>query len=158
MSANGATPGRLFGRAEVDTSTFFATVAGFYRVVPSERVNLDVLAGARVWYVDSEIDLSAGLLPGRSVQDDETWVDPLIGLRWSTQLGRGFFLAGAADIGGFGVASDLTWELLGTLGYQFGDRISVRAGYRHLEVDYESGGFVWDVELSGPIIGATFRF
>lgn len=71
---------------------------------------------------------------------------------------RGFFIAGAADVGGFGVASDYTWKLSGTLGYQFSDWFSARAGYRHLKVDYEDGGFVWDVELSGPIVGASFRF
>jgi hypothetical protein len=158
LSTDGATPGPVFGDAEVDTSTFFATVAGFYQVVAGERISLDVLAGARVWYVDTEIALSAGLLPARSVQDDEVWADPLIGLRWHGHLGRGFFLGGAADIGGFGVASDSTWQLLGTLGYQFNDRFSVRAGYRRLEVDYENDGFVWDVEMSGPIVGATFRF
>ena len=158
LSADGATPGPLFGDAEVDTSTFFATVAGFYQVVAGERISLDVFAGARVWYVDTEIDLGAGLLPARSVQDDEVWADPLIGLRGSVELGRGFFLAGAADIGGFGIASDFTWQILGTLGYSFNDWFSARAGYRHLDVDYENDGFVWDVEMSGPIIGATFRF
>jgi hypothetical protein len=158
LSADGATPGPLFGGAEVDTSTFFATVAGFYQVVAHERVSLDALAGARIWYVDTEIDLSAGLLPARNVQDDEVWADPVVGLRWSAQLGRGFFLAGYADVGGFGVASDSTWQLLGTLGYRFNDWFSARAGYRHLDVDYDHDGFVWDVELSGPIVGATFRF
>jgi hypothetical protein len=158
LSADGDTPGPLFGGAEVDTSTLFATVAGFYQVVPGERVSLDVLAGARVWYVDTEIELSPGLLPARSVQDDEVWADPVVGLRWTAQLGRGFFLVGAADIGGFGIASDFTWQLLGTLGYRFNDWFSARAGYRHLDVDYDHDGFVWDVELSGPIVGATFRF
>jgi len=158
LSADGDTPGPLFGSADVETSTFFATVAGFYQVVAGERVSLDALAGARVWYVDTEIDLSPGLLPARSVQDDEVWADPVVGLRWNAQLGRGFFLAGAADVGGFGVASDFTWQLLGTLGYRFNDWFSARAGYRHLDVDYENDGFVWDVEMSGPIVGATFRF
>jgi len=158
LSADGNTPGPLFGDAEADTSTVFATVAGFYQVVAHERVSLDVLAGARVWYVDTEIDLSAGFLPARGVEDDEVWADPVIGLRWAAPLGRGFLLAGAADIGGFDVASDFTWQLLGTLGYRFNDWFSARAGYRHLDVDYENDGFVWDVELSGPLVGATFRF
>jgi hypothetical protein len=158
LSADGNTPGPLFGGADVDTSTVFATFAGFYQVVAHERVSLDALAGARVWYVDTEIDLSTGLLPARNVQDDEVWADPVVGLRWNAQLGRGFFLAGYADVGGFGVASDSTWQLLGTLGYRFNDWFSARAGYRHLDVDYDNDGFVWDVELSGPIVGATFRF
>jgi hypothetical protein len=158
LSVDGDTRGPLFGAAEVESRTFFATVAGAYRVAAEGGFILDVLAGARVWYVDTEIDLSAGLLPARSVQDSEVWADPVIGLRGSVELGRGFFLAGVADVGGFGLASDFTWQILGTLDYRFNDWILVRAGYRHLEVDYESDGFVWDVQMSGPILGATFRF
>jgi hypothetical protein len=158
ISADATTPGPLFGDAEVESRTFFATVAGFYELAREGRITLDALAGARVWYVDTEIDLGAGLLPARSVQDSKVWADPVVGLRGSVELGRGFTLAGAADIGGFGLASDFTWQVLGTLGYRFNDWLSARAGYRHLEVDYESDGFIWDVEMSGPIIGATFRF
>ncbi|HSK38333.1 MAG TPA: hypothetical protein VK943_01065 [Arenibaculum sp.] len=158
LSADGDTPGRLFGAAEVESKTIFATAAGFYRVVAEEDYALDLAAGARVWYVDTEIGLGAGLLPARRVQDDETWVDPVVGLRGTAQLGRGFFLAGAVDIGGFGVGSDLTWQLLSTLGYRFSDWFSARIGYRHIDVDYDQDGFVWDVRLSGPIIGATVRF
>ena len=158
LSADGDTPGRLFDDAEVESDTVFATVAGFYRAVAGDGLSLDAFAGARIWYVDTEIDLGAGLLPARGAEDDELWADPVVGLRWNKQLGRGFFLAGAADIGGFGVASDFTWQLLGTLGYRFNDRFAARAGYRHLDVDYEDDGFVWDLELSGPILGASFRF
>jgi hypothetical protein len=158
LSADGATPGRLFGDAEVESDTVFATVAGFYRAVAGDGFSLDVFAGARIWYVDTEIDLGAGRLPARGAEDDDLWADPVVGLRGNARLGRGFFLAGAADIGGFGVASDLTWQALGTLGYRFSDRFAARAGYRHLAVDYEDDGFVWDVELSGPILGASLRF
>jgi hypothetical protein len=158
LSIGGETPGPLFGGADVDSTTFFATVAGMYRVAADERFTLDLGAGARIWYVDTEINLSEGLLPARRVQDDAVWVDPLIGLRGTARLGHGFSLAVAGDIGGFGISSDFTWQALATLDYRFNDRFSVRAGYRHLEVDYESSGFVWDVRMSGPIIGATFRF
>jgi hypothetical protein len=158
LSIDDATPGPLFGGASVDSTTFFATTAGMYRVVENERLSLELGAGARIWYVDNELRLSAGALPGRRVQDDETWVDPLIGLRGAVALGRGFKLAGAADIGGFGVSSDLTWQVIGTVDYQFNERFSARVGYRHLEVDYENNGFVWDVRMSGPIIGGTIRF
>jgi hypothetical protein len=158
LSTDGDTPGPLFAGAQVEEQTFFANVGGFYRGVAGDRLNVDVLAGARIWYVNTEIDLRAGLRPARSVQDDNAWADPIIGLRSTAQLGRGFFFAGAADVGGFGLASDLTWQLLGAIGYQFNDWLSTRAGYRHLEVDYQDDGFIWDVELSGPIVGATFRF
>jgi hypothetical protein len=34
----------------------------------------------------------------------------------------------------------------------------VTGGWRILSVDYDSGGIVYDVDQSGPLIGATFRF
>ena len=158
LSADGDVPGPLFGGADVDARTVFGTVAGLYRAVKTDKVGVDVGAGFRIWYVDTEINFSSGLLPGRSLEADEVWADPIIGLRFDAKLGRGFSFAAAGDVGGFGLASDLTWQLLGTLGYRFNDWFSVRAGYRHLKVDYEKDGFVWDVALSGPIVGAVFRF
>ena len=68
------------------------------------------------------------------------------------------YLFGLADVGGFGVSSDSTWQVMGALSYRLTDRIIARAGYRHLEVDYDNDGFVYDVELSGPILGVSFRF
>jgi opacity protein-like surface antigen len=158
LSTDGNTSGPLFGGADVDARTFFGTVAGLYRAVKTDRINVDVGAGIRIWYVDTEISFNAGLLPGRSVQDDQVWEDPIIGLRFDAELGRGFSFAAAGDVGGFDLSSKLTWQLLGTVDYRFNDWFSVRAGYRYLVVNYEDDGFVWDVNLSGPIVGAVFRF
>jgi hypothetical protein len=75
LSTDGDTPGPLFAGAQVEEQTFFANVGGFYRGVAGDRLNVDVLAGARIWYVNTEIDLRAGLRPARSVQDDNAWAD-----------------------------------------------------------------------------------
>lgn len=48
--------------------------------------------------------------------------------------------------------------MFGGVAYEFNDTVSAIAGYRHLEVDYRNNGFRFDVELSGPVIGATIRF
>jgi len=54
--------------------------------------------------------------------------------------------------------SDLTWQVVGTLDYHPWSWLVLRAGYRHLGVDYDHRGFVFDADISGPIIGASFRF
>ena len=74
------------------------------------------------------------------------------------QFENGIFLRSLFQIGGFGAGSELTWDALGVIGYQFNDSISAVAGYRHLDVDYHDDGFVFDVELSGPVIGMTITF
>jgi hypothetical protein len=159
LSADGDPPlGVLFGDVDVDIDALNTSLYGYYRVLGGERVALDALAGGRLWYVRTEVDLQGALLPGQQESASETWADPVIGVRGEIELGAGFHLFGLADIGGFGVSSDSTWQAMGALGYRVTDRIVVRAGYRHLEVDYDDGGFVYDVELSGPIFGVSFRF
>ena len=61
-------------------------------------------------------------------------------------------------IGGFGVSSEFTWDVMGGLGYQATDSFSLVAGYRAMGVDYRNDGFVFDVTQDGPILGAVFRF
>ena len=158
LSADADTPGPLFGGADLESKTLFATIGAAYRMVEHGRLSADAIAGARLWYADTELEFSAGLLPARSADDDEFWADPVIGLRGRVDLGRGFFLASFADVGGFGVGSDLTWQIGSTVGYQIKDWLWVRAGYRQLHVDYEDDGFVFDVKMSGPILGVGVRF
>lgn len=158
ISAKGDTPGQLFGDAEMDSRTLFSDVAGFWEAYADERFSLAVAGGARLWYVETEVNLRAGLAQPRTDEASEVWLDPIVGLRGRAVLGRGFFLSGEADYGGFHVGSDKTWQVLGTLGYAFSDRLSARAGYRYLSVDYEDDGFVWDVDIHGPIVGVTWRF
>jgi hypothetical protein len=158
LSGDGDTPGLLFSDAEVDVSNAFFTIGGFYRVVETNTFHADLIPGMRVWSADTELELDAGLLAGRRDTDDETWVDPLIAARGSAALFRNFSVSAYADIGGFGSASELTWQLAGTLDWQALDWLVARAGYRHLDVDYEHGGFVFDVYMTGPVIGAALRF
>ena len=68
-----------------------------------------------------------------------------------------FYLTSWALIGG-GASSDLVWDVMGGVGYQFTDSFSAVIGYRAAGVDYANDGFVYDVVQQGPILGAVFRF
>jgi hypothetical protein len=61
-------------------------------------------------------------------------------------------------VGGFGASSDVTWDVMGGVGYQYSDSVSFNLGYRALGVDYDHDGFVYDIVQQGPILGAVFRF
>lgn len=63
-----------------------------------------------------------------------------------------------ADIGGFGAGADSTWSAQATVNYAFSDKFSASAGYKVMKVDYARGGNVYDVRLSGPVIGVTYKF
>jgi hypothetical protein len=52
----------------------------------------------------------------------------------------------------------LTYQLLGTVNYQWNEHLALRAGYRLLSVDYKKGNFLYDVKEHGPILAFTYRF
>jgi opacity protein-like surface antigen len=133
------------------------TLFGFVTWSKGFTMVTDQYPGARMWQLDGALTLGPGLLPGVRAERDETWVDPIIGLRARHVLNDRWRLEGYADIGGFGVASNFTWQVYGGVGADITDRVTARLGYRHLAVDYEKDGFLWDVSLSGPILGVTVR-
>ena len=130
-----------------------ANVLFCYNVAESDTYRFDVCAGARFNWL--EADLSAGPL---TRSEAESWCDPIIGARLRMELSRSFYLRAAADIGGFGAASDLTWQTMAGIGWQFSESGGAFLGYRAIGTDYSKGGFGYDVTAHGPVIGAEFRF
>ena len=69
------------------------------------------------------------------------------------------------DVGGFGVGSDFSWQVVGTYGFDvncFRTPFHTVIGYRALAVDFsEKGRFgkngVDDVQ-HGPVMGVSFRW
>jgi hypothetical protein len=159
VSADSDTPlGAPFDEVELENDIFIGTFGGAYRPIETDHASLDLLLGVRAWSVDTDLSLQDGAQPDQDIEHNENWIDPMIGAQGRYQFDNGIFLASLVQVGGFGVGSDLTWDALGAIGYQFNDSISAVAGYRHLEVDYDHRGFVFDVELSGPVIGMTIHF
>lgn len=91
------------------------------------------------------------------VSASKSWVDPFIGFRGRLNLTDKIYLAARGDIGGFGIGSDLAYNLVGAIGYQWNRKLSTELGYRCLSIDYSDGGFVYDTETSGAFMGLTFR-
>ncbi len=89
---------------------------------------------------------------------DKNWVDPILGVRAQWNLNDKWFLAGKSDIGGFGVGSDFTWTVQGTVGYRFTETVSAELGYRYMDTDYQDGAFTYDIAESGIYTGLNYRF
>lgn len=92
------------------------------------------------------------------VSASKEWVDPFVGLRGRCDIWEDWYLAARGDVGGFGVSSELTWNLYGALGYQITERTSLELGYRYLSVDYQSGDFIYDMAVKGPFVGVHIEF
>lgn len=73
-------------------------------------------------------------------------------------MNKAFYLTGKGDIGGFGIGSELTFQLYGALGCDISHWCFIEAGYRYLYTDYNHGGFVYDVTQSGAEITAGIKF
>lgn len=154
-----ATPGPNFSSASLRTKSLIASGAGLYRLTDSPKYFLDFLAGVRFWEVESIFSLKSGTAPGMKASNDEDWIDPFIGVKGKTPLGESdFFINGFLLIGGFGVGSDLMWDVNLNLGYNWTPGFSTLIGYRYFEVDYEDGGFLYDIGQGGPILGLSWMF
>jgi hypothetical protein len=157
LSTDKTTPKTPFaGSLGLGAKTLEATALAGYSLIDTPRGRLDVVAGARLWSVETTLSVNGGVLSGLWLRDRETWVDAMAGLKGRVDLTPNFYLTGWALAGGG--SSESSWDVLGGVGYRFSDRFSAVLGYRAAGVDYENGPFLFDVVLQGPILGAVLRF
>jgi hypothetical protein len=116
---------------------------------------VDVLGGLRGWSLDGQVAVP---LAGISLAPGEEFVDPIVAVRVNTPLADRWTLLGYADVGGFGVGSDVTWQVAVTANYQASERFFLSIGWRHLYLDYSDNGTIFKGAMSGPLLGATFTF
>ena len=145
--------GPTSGSATLDQTMF--SLFGGYEVQPG----LDIIAGLR--YMNIDVAMNIGPV-NRS--RSESWVDPIVGAEYRAPVSEKWSFYGFGDIGGFGVGSDLSWQLGAYFNYQINDTWSTCLGYRILDIDYEDGNrgdsnrFKYEVRQSGPMLGITAQF
>jgi hypothetical protein len=162
-------PDSEVGPIEIDTTSDMVQlgVGPYYRVVDWTygttasgkplRLIVEPEAGFRFTYLRAELDVRGG----RTFDQSESWVEPLIGSRFGIDLSDHRNLTAEANVGGFGVGSDLAWNVRAFVGYRtslFGVPTTLAAGYRALHQDYDHNDFEWDVTMHGPVFGAVLRF
>ena len=134
--------------AEVSGRIFESSAA-----YPAARVSgLELVFGMRYVALDSEVQLT----PGPAASAGESWLDPLVGARFKHDFNERWSVSLRGDVGGFGVASELTTNLSATFGYRITDAMTLRFGYRALQMDFEDGGFVLDAIAQGYAVGLSF--
>lgn len=151
------------GSGKLDLKQFLGEVDVAYRVHEDACSFIDLFAGARYNSLKLDVEIDATGPRGNvnlftSDSADKDWADPLIGVRGRWNFGERWFVAGRGDIGGFGAASDFTWNVQGTVGYQFTDLFSMELGYRYFDTDYQDGDFIYDVAEHGVFLGFNFTF
>lgn len=148
--ANG-TPGTF--RVE----NFLPGVTGGYRLFASSSARVEALAGFR--YTDLELTASADTVAAIA---SKSWFDPLAGLRLRGRIAERWTYALRGDVGGFGVGSDLAYNLFGGIAFQTSPRLVVALGYRYYDTDYQDGSgsdlFVYDARQHGAQAGIVLLF
>ncbi len=114
-------------------------------------------------YFDLSTDLEVRVLNQRQrASRDADWIDPLVGLSYALPFAGKWTYSLRGDIGGFGVGSDLTWQILTAVRRQNTDRFGWFVGYRALGYDYEDGNGRnyqrYDLTQQGPLAGISFSF
>jgi hypothetical protein len=147
--------GQLTGKVELEQTT--GIVSATYRLSPTTQL----MAGALYNDVSGRV-LLTGPLTTRRQKMSEDWLDPIVGVLYETPMSGKWSLTGSAQVGGFGVGSDLVTILTGSISYRFNEWSSVDFGYRYLDFDYEDGDgldrFKFDMREHGPAIGWRFDF
>lgn len=126
-----------------------------YELVGNKDGRLDAFVGARYYDLDVEMRLEGLLTGNRAIALGQRWTDAVAGVRGSTSLGAAWEAYAQFDVGAG--ESDLSWQSMGVVGYRFGWG-TVFGGWRHLAVDVQKGDYRLDAAISGPVVGASFRF
>jgi hypothetical protein len=135
--------------------------AGYELYNDNEGTVTDVIVGLR--YLDISNDLSLRFdvtIPeidpeiGGKISGDS--FDAFVGLHGKTRLGKRWFLPWVTTVGAG--ESDLTWSVAAGIGYNAADWADIVLGYRYMKWEMDDKEFLADYSMSGPLLGAVFRF
>lgn len=155
--------GLVRGDLDIDQATFMGTVG--------RRVSDHVELLFSLAYFDLSADVvvkstapGTGQVTTRKASTDASWVDPMVGVHYDWPFREDWKLNLRGDVGGFGVGSDLSYQLLATAQWQSKGGLGAAFGYRLIAFDYEDGnsgaaGYErFDLTEQGPVVGLTYTF
>jgi hypothetical protein len=158
LTTEGNSASALYSGTEIKSNIAYGTAALSYRLPQVASLQSDLFAGARTWYISTQIEFKPGLAPEFTADNSRVWTDPIIGARLRYDLTRHWFATVLGDFGGFGVGADISWNVFGGMGYRFTSWLSATLGYRYLHVDYNHDGFLMNANIQGFLLGLGFRF
>jgi hypothetical protein len=118
---------------------------------------LDLLFGVRYVALKGTVDVAP--IPRATAR--ESWLDPIVGLEYTHAFNERWDVALRGDIGGFSISSrtsELATNVSAMFGWHIRDTLTLRAGYRMLQMDFEGDDLVLDATLQGYVFGASILF
>lgn len=135
-----------------------------YTVYNDKGWNISPYTGLRYTHNKNSLDLA---IPAINFyrKDNQRWIDPILGVRFIYNFNPAWSITAAGDVGGTNTSTHYSYNMLGLLGYvpqSLSTKPTIYLGYRMLSQTYQtghdSGTYLWDIKLSGPILGIAFDF
>ena len=155
-------PATLITGGEVGVSQLGWELAAMRRLAPWFELGV----GATYNRIDADVDIDVlGIFgPNYTLSGGltEEWIDPTVVARATLPFGDRWFLQARANLGGFGIGSELMWQLQADVGYRPSDRWRFSFGYRVIDIDNDqgrdAGRFVYDIRTFGPVLRLGYSF
>ena len=117
-----------------------------YRILDTERVKFDALAGIRYWHLGQTITLRPSLY---SQSQGGGTVDGIGGGKFEFDITPKVWITAAGDAGAGG--SKLDYQAVGTLNIQPKPKFGFFVGWRYLDIDYRgNNAFLYDIAQVAP--------
>jgi opacity protein-like surface antigen len=155
LSPTNSTPGPLTDSVTVRTQMTVISGYAAYRVYDDPSIAVDLAGGFRWANLDSDVSTVGALTTEFNSSDD--WIDPVVGVRVTTQLSEKVSANVFVDYGGFS-SDSTTWQAALSVGYALNESWTLRGGYRYMEFDREIDGRDFSMDQSGLLLGATYNF
>lgn len=124
-----------------------------YTFARIDNFSLDVLAGARYFDMNMDLEFDGNEILGKEFN----FVEPYVGMRFQNDWGK-WALGGRFDVGGFGAGSEISYKYNGLIAYQFTDLFGLTLGYQAYKPNYQEKLFKYNVGNEGFLLGFIFRF
>ena len=131
-----------------------------------EGWSLEVLGGAKYWSNDLNVDYTVFLgqqpvLEG-SVEEPQSWWDPMLGVRTTISLAPKVLLSSWISFGGFGIgnSSKFAYDFTYLNAFRVSRLITINAGFRNFRYERVDGSGADELEtrvnVLGPFLGVSF--
>ena len=141
---------------QLETSLDLKNIIGELDLIfrPQMAPTLRFLLGVRAYSVSQNFTFAGVPIP----EAKATVWDPVIGAygSWAIHNRWDFELRG--DIGGFGVSSEATYQVMGLFRFGLGENTSIPIGYRILGYQIKQDDVRMNTRMMGAFIGFDFRF
>ena len=131
------------------------------------HTSAEMYFGGRYYSVNPDIDVTVSstipVLNGkRSIGNNQTWVDPVVGLRFGIDLSKTTQLGIMGDVGGFNIAggycSVFSWSQTTLLSWNFAESWRLHMGYRFLDFKRDFNVGEIHAQLRGPLVAIGYVF